>query len=193
MTARDLTKALRGHWHGTYGTACCPAHDDRRPSLSISERDGKLLVHCFAGCSQEAVWDSLKGMGLVGGDNTEHRRRTPKRRTEPTREAKDRTAAARKIWSTTRLGAATLIETYLRSRGITIPIPPTLRYHPNLKHGPTGLHLPCIRAGLNAEPMLAQNRIFLRVKVHGVDGAGVSASCAGGACLVEVHRRSPLL
>jgi len=29
--------------------ACCPAHDDRSPSLSIKEEaDGHILLHCFA-------------------------------------------------------------------------------------------------------------------------------------------------
>ena len=32
--------------------ACCPAHDDKGPSLGIREgRDGKVLLHCFAGCT----------------------------------------------------------------------------------------------------------------------------------------------
>ncbi len=66
-TAYQITKALRGQWHGSYGTARCVAHDDRHPSLSITERDGKLLVKCHAGCSQEAVCESLKRMSLVGG------------------------------------------------------------------------------------------------------------------------------
>lgn len=42
--------------------ACCPAHEDRSPSLSICEhRDGTLLVHCFAGCEPGAI---LKALGL---------------------------------------------------------------------------------------------------------------------------------
>lgn len=36
--------------------ACCPAHKDRNPSLSISEADdGTVLLKCFAGCAVEEV------------------------------------------------------------------------------------------------------------------------------------------
>jgi len=35
--------------------ARCPAHDDRSPSLSITETNGKILLHCFAGCQTEAI------------------------------------------------------------------------------------------------------------------------------------------
>jgi len=36
--------------------ARCPAHEDRRPSLSIREcNDGRILLHCFAGCAVEDV------------------------------------------------------------------------------------------------------------------------------------------
>lgn len=48
-------------------TARCPAHEDRDPSLSISEApDGRVLVKCFGGCSALDVitavglpWDAL--------------------------------------------------------------------------------------------------------------------------------------
>jgi len=34
----------------------CPAHGDRTPSLSVRELDdGRVLVHCFAGCSVPAI------------------------------------------------------------------------------------------------------------------------------------------
>lgn len=40
--------------------ALCPAHDDRRPSLAVSEQpDGRVLVHCFAGCGINEVLDAV--------------------------------------------------------------------------------------------------------------------------------------
>lgn len=39
--------------------ARCPAHDDRSPSLSIRYTEDRVLLHCFAGCSAEAVLEAL--------------------------------------------------------------------------------------------------------------------------------------
>ena len=52
-------------WHGDYKfIACCPAHDDRNPSFSATDVGGKILVKCFAGCSQEEVIGALRNLGL---------------------------------------------------------------------------------------------------------------------------------
>lgn len=46
--------------------ACCPAHDDRDPSLSISEgHDGRILLKCFAGCEPETI---VSALGLMLSD-----------------------------------------------------------------------------------------------------------------------------
>ena len=46
--------------------ATCPAHDDGRPSLGVRELDdGRVLVHCWAGC---AVADVLAAVGLGFAD-----------------------------------------------------------------------------------------------------------------------------
>src|SRR3712207_5857688 len=45
--------------NGSY-RALCPAHDDREPSLSVSEGgDGRALIKCFAGCAPEKITSSL--------------------------------------------------------------------------------------------------------------------------------------
>ena len=41
-------------------TARCPAHADRQASLSINEgHDGRILLHCFAGCSSLSVVQAI--------------------------------------------------------------------------------------------------------------------------------------
>ena len=50
--------------HGTGGMCRCPAHDDSTPSLSVTEHNGRVLVHCQAGCSQADVVDALATRGL---------------------------------------------------------------------------------------------------------------------------------
>ena len=54
---------VRGTGPGTW-IACCPAHDDKHPSLTIREtEDGRILVHCHAGCEVEAVLVAI-GMNI---------------------------------------------------------------------------------------------------------------------------------
>jgi len=46
--------------------ACCPAHDDKNPSLGITEKDGILLLHCFShDCN---VSDIVHAVGLELSD-----------------------------------------------------------------------------------------------------------------------------
>lgn len=50
-TQGGRVKQSGGQWMCT-----CPAHDDRKPSLSVKEGDdGCVLLNCFAGCSVDAV------------------------------------------------------------------------------------------------------------------------------------------
>ena len=61
MTAEALAavigarRSARGRW-----MARCPAHEDRSPSLSITEgHDGRVLLHCWAGCHTIDVLNAL--------------------------------------------------------------------------------------------------------------------------------------
>ncbi|MGD1042170.1 MAG: phage/plasmid primase, P4 family [Sedimentisphaerales bacterium] len=52
---KDVKQAGENKWQ-----AKCPAHDDNRPSLSISiGSDNRILLHCFAGCTYDAICNAM--------------------------------------------------------------------------------------------------------------------------------------
>jgi hypothetical protein len=61
--------------------AKCPAHPDKSPSLAVRElTDGRVLVHCFAGCEVENV---LSAVGLTFSDLFPEQAREHKRERRP--------------------------------------------------------------------------------------------------------------
>lgn len=86
MTADTLLQHLDGVKRTGAETwlARCPAHDDKRPSLSVRETgDGRVLLNCWAGC---ATGDVLAAVGLTFSDlfppdpsRTDHRQRGERR------------------------------------------------------------------------------------------------------------------
>ncbi len=83
--------------------------------------------------------------------------------TEPDRDDAKRSEAALAIWQSATPADGTLVETYLASRGLDLPPPPTLRFHAGLKH-PSGGIWPAMVAlvtrGADDTP-LAIHRTFL--------------------------------
>lgn len=165
MEAERITRALKGHWYGRYGVTRCPAHGDDRPSLSLADGDnGRLLARCHAGCTFVDILDALKGLGLVAGVGTY---------TPPTREDIERLRRAEieqaekqenralKCWREAQRIAGTIAEIYFRQRGITAPLPDTLRFHPDCWH-PSGSRLPAVVALVEGAPRLAVHRTYLR-------------------------------
>ncbi|WP_296002235.1 CHC2 zinc finger domain-containing protein [Rugamonas sp.] len=55
LNLQQVKKRGRDKWQ-----ACCPAHDDIHPSLAIRELDdGRILLHCFAGCGAAEVLGAI--------------------------------------------------------------------------------------------------------------------------------------
>ncbi len=199
MTAQDMTKALGGHWHGSYGTARCPAHDDREPSLSIRDGDGgEPVFNCFAGCDWRDIKDALRANGLLPergrGPGHAPERRCRRARAAPRPDDSDqqqRMEFARRKWHEAVPLTDNPANTYLRERGLKPGPdgwPPSLRYHPALRHGYTGLLLPSLVAAITIWPgrtVVGVHRTFLRE-----DGKGKApvtnpkmmiGRCGGGA------------
>lgn len=65
-TPEDIARALGGAKRSGSNWSCkCPAHEDQKASLSITQNfSGKLLVHCHAGCEPMNVISFLRAKGL---------------------------------------------------------------------------------------------------------------------------------
>jgi len=62
----DVAQRLNAKRGGKGYIAKCPAHDDHKASLSISEgRDGRVLLKCFAGCRFDQI---VSAAGFVSQD-----------------------------------------------------------------------------------------------------------------------------
>jgi hypothetical protein len=49
---------------------CCPAHEDRSPSLSVTAKGDHVLLRCFAGCTAAAIVEALAlSMGDLFADD----------------------------------------------------------------------------------------------------------------------------
>jgi putative DNA primase/helicase len=170
MKAEMIGRALSGRKTGGAWMARCPSHEDREPSLSISDaKDGKVLVRCHAGCDQHHVIAALRSRGLwetKGTDRQENRapgydgqRLLP----EPDHTALQRTEAALRLWQASQRAEETPVETYLRSRGLHISPPPAIRFNTGLKH-PSGSVWPAmvglVTRGVDRVP-IAIHRTFL--------------------------------
>lgn len=159
-TARRICESRGGKWSGTKGMACCPAHGDRTPSLSVSLGQKAILFHCFAGCDQQSVLAALASEGVdatslfSGSATTEG--------PEPTRTRKP-SAPALRIWREAQPLRASPAKAYLESRGI-LAASLALRFHPRTPLGPKGRtrFLPAMIAAVSLdEGPVAIHRTFL--------------------------------
>jgi putative DNA primase/helicase len=196
MTAESIAKALGGRKTGAAWIARCPVHDDRAPSLAIAEtRDGKVLVHCHAGCCQQDVIAALRARGAWDPGQRWHIGFLRKSYHEPPPEADRvgmrRMEAALAIWRGSQSADGTPVETYLRSRGITIPVPGSIRFNSGLEH-PSGGVWPAMVALVTRGgdgKSIGIHRTFLTI-----DGRGKApvepqkmmlGPCRGGALRLE--------
>ena len=76
MDVHDILKGLQGvKGGGGQWSARCPAHDDKRQSLSISQgKDGQVLLKCHAGCTVESITSAL---GIEVKDLFQHQEQRP--------------------------------------------------------------------------------------------------------------------
>ena len=187
------------HW------GLCPFHDERTPSFSVNNAKG--VFNCFGCGASGNIFSFIQNIENVDFINAKKilgahpgaGRIVEFKSTPPVKYNKFNLERARKIWEASSPINKTPGEAYLRSRGVTIPAPPTIRYHPNLKHPPTGLDLPALVVAVSDEThkIKAVQRIYLRTNGHGkaqVNNSKLSlGSIKGGAVRLSPIRETLVL
>lgn len=187
--ARTLTIALGGKWYQSYGVAPCPVCQPNRGkgqnALTVADgRNGRLVLDCKK--SACAFLDILAAAGVRSGDYTPPDAATlAQREREQKAKAEKRAAQAKRLWAEAQPIASTAGEAYLRGRGITCPLPRTLRFHGACWHGTTAKRHPALVAAVQGSGLPAVHRTYLRPDGSGkadIDPAkAMLGATAGGA------------
>jgi hypothetical protein len=105
---------------------------------------GRALLECkivhVIDVLADSVIAALHARGAwpdTGRGTRQFLRKAGRQPAKPVCDALKRTEAALAIWRASHPAEGTPVETYLRSRGLTIPVPPSLRFQAGLKH-PSG-------------------------------------------------------
>lgn len=121
-------------------------------NLSQSEAAQELAGHIYPAPCRKAINSSFKNSKSSYVDNS------------------DKTSLIINIWQSSYPIAGTLAEKYLISRGISLELPHTMRYHPALWHSPSQQKLPCMVAAISSWPhknLIGIHRTFLDPKGNG--------------------------
>lgn len=148
---------------GAWFMARCPFHADKSPSFAFNTRSKKM--RCFAcdaggdvidvaalafGLSKPEALARLEAENGLDGLEADpaieaaRRARAALAAEEAARQLEKRAEYAEEILAGTEPGAGTLVEDYYRSRGLLLPVAPTTRFHPEIKHSNSGLRFPAM-------------------------------------------------
>jgi putative DNA primase/helicase len=142
MSAAEVAEVLAGNRRvkkqGNGYLVHCPAHEDASPSLSLADGDRGLMVHCFAGCDPADIYAAIRRMN---GQLLKPSESAPRPATGTAEYARRQREKAQWLWRISRPASGTIVEAYLKARGLTMPPPATVRFLKPLKpeHHPAAI------------------------------------------------------
>jgi putative DNA primase/helicase len=155
MTAgREIATALGGAYQSCGWWRCrCPVHGSRGSTLALRDGERGLVIKCHAGCSRSNILQEMYRRGLLAASGNVNYERPDPETTRRRREAEERVrlrriSTALDMWQhETCPAGGTIVETYLRSRGIILPPPSSIRRSIGmLRHRESGERRPAMVA-----------------------------------------------
>jgi DNA primase len=156
----------------------CPFHNERTPSFTV--RDDRHFFYCFGCGAHGDVIDFIRradglgfraavaklagelAAGIPAADNGARTSRVDRREAEE--KLLRRIVGARRLWDRGHDPRGTLVERYLRSRGLTLPPAPVLRWAPSCWNREVQGYLPAMLARVDGPDgeFVAVHRTWLR-------------------------------
>ncbi|MBI1495221.1 DUF7146 domain-containing protein [Halocynthiibacter styelae] len=182
MDLHAITHALGGYWRNGQGHAPCPVCQPERRrdqnALSLTQADGKALLHCFkSNCAfadiARAAQFPRDAVRIDPEAQREHERKQAAY-------AAEKLSKARSLWHAAKPIRGTKAEVYLRGRGITAPLPATLRFMPDIYHMPSAKHCAAMVADVSSGGV---HRTFFDKQGNRLTRSAkmMLGPCAGGA------------
>jgi putative DNA primase/helicase len=149
VNAAELAARLgQAHRSGSWWRCRCPVHGSAGATLALKDGDWGLIAHCHAGCRRVDILAELRRRGLLDdvgiADSQPNAGKVQELREREVADRRRRILAAMDIWNESYRLQGNLTERYLRSRGITITIPSTIRTHGLMRHKESGEQRPAM-------------------------------------------------
>ncbi|WP_162928339.1 CHC2 zinc finger domain-containing protein [Sphingopyxis terrae] len=174
IIGRHTTLKARGR---SEKVGLCPFHNERTPSFEVNDSNGQYYCH-GCGKSGDAITFLMEGEGMtfrqayeaLAGDefpviSEEERAR---RKAEDEEKMAERIAVAKEIWAASIPPKGTPAEVYLRSRGIVMDLPETVRFAMtprwrNAETGEVGRDIPAVVFAMqdNSDDIVGVQCVFL--------------------------------
>ena len=152
MSLRAIVRAVGGDLYdrGRRANIPAPGHSRQDRSVSLLERDGRVVVHTFGDSDWRTVRDDLRTRGLLTAETVSAARSNP---IDDDAGRRRRRAVAQGLWDAGRPIAGALAERHCRLRGVEGPLPggEALRHHglaPLSAYRPGPATRPALLAGI---------------------------------------------
>ena len=171
--------------NGAGWITCCPVHQEKTPSLSVTDDGDSVKVFCHVGCNFKEIKDRFRQDGVLPEWQPEPGGKEKKLESPKRKEDDKATRNAKYIWKVSKKTDECLehIKKYFTNRAITIdPIPPCFKWnvYDNKKTGEVEHMIVCAASTISDGEVRALQSLAIDPGTHQKTGRGrMQGECTG--------------